>query len=56
MEFAAILGEKMENTNFGGDRRMRKDLGVSIDFKYPIAGSDISTGSTITSACCHIYK
>ncbi|KAL1847916.1 Endosome to Golgi transport protein [Paecilomyces lecythidis] len=27
VEFAAILGAKMENTNFGEDRRMRKDLG-----------------------------
>lgn len=29
MEFAAILGEKMEHTNFGDDRRARKELGVS---------------------------
>ncbi|PGH06449.1 hypothetical protein AJ79_06539 [Helicocarpus griseus UAMH5409] len=27
MEFTAILGEKMERTNFGDDRRARKDLG-----------------------------
>jgi hypothetical protein len=27
VEFAAILGAKMENTTFGDDRRMRKDLG-----------------------------
>ncbi|KAH1327822.1 Endosome to Golgi transport protein [Aspergillus fumigatus] len=27
VEFAAILGAKMENTTFGEDRRMRKDLG-----------------------------
>jgi hypothetical protein len=32
MEFAAILGEKMENTKFGDNRRMRKDLGVGTDF------------------------
>lgn len=30
VEFAAILGAKMENTNFGEDRRMRKELGVCI--------------------------
>jgi len=29
VEFAAILGSKMENTSFGEDRRMRKELGVS---------------------------
>lgn len=27
VEFAAILGAKMENTNFGEDRRMRRELG-----------------------------
>jgi hypothetical protein len=34
MEFAAILGQKMEHTNFGDDRRMRKDLGVSSYTKH----------------------
>ena len=29
IEFAAILGAKMDNTNFGEDRRTRKELGVS---------------------------
>lgn len=28
VEFAAILGTKLENTNFGDNRRMRKELGV----------------------------
>lgn len=28
IEFAAILGSKLENTTFGEDRRMRKELGV----------------------------
>lgn len=28
VEFAAILGTKLENTNFGDSRRMRKELGV----------------------------
>jgi hypothetical protein len=31
VEFAGILGAKMENTNFGDDRRMRKELGVRVD-------------------------
>jgi hypothetical protein len=30
VEFAGILGAKMENTSFGDDRRMRKDLGVCL--------------------------
>lgn len=30
VEFASILGAKMENTNFGEDRRMRRELGVCV--------------------------
>lgn len=33
LEFAAILGEKVDNTNFGEQRKMRRELGVSC---YPI--------------------
>lgn len=29
LEFAAILGEKVDNTNFGEQRKMRRDLSVS---------------------------
>lgn len=29
LEFTAILGEKVDNTNFGEQRRMRRDLGAS---------------------------
>ncbi len=29
LEFTAIIGEKVDNTNFGEQRKMRKDLGVS---------------------------
>lgn len=29
LEFAAILGEKVDNTNFGEQKRMRRELGVS---------------------------
>jgi len=32
LEFAAILGEKVDNTNFGEQRKMRRDLGVRIKF------------------------
>ena len=28
LEFAAILGEKVDNTNFGEQKRMRRELGV----------------------------
>lgn len=30
LEFTAILGEKVDNTNFGEQRKMRRELGVSI--------------------------
>lgn len=30
LEFAAILGEKVDNTNFGEQRKMRRELGVSV--------------------------
>lgn len=29
LEFTAVLGEKIDNTNFGEQRRMRRDIGVS---------------------------
>ena len=32
LEFTAVLGEKIDNTNFGEQRRMRRDIGVS----YPV--------------------
>jgi hypothetical protein len=32
LEFAAILGEKVDNTNFGEQRKMRRELGVSVFF------------------------
>jgi hypothetical protein len=34
LEFAAILGEKVDNTNFGEQRKMRRELGVS-DLPFP---------------------
>lgn len=38
LEFAAILGEKVDNTNFGEQRRMRRELGVGhtrfLKFEY----------------------
>lgn len=34
LEFTAILGEKVDNTNFGEQRRMRRDLGVCRPYTY----------------------
>lgn len=34
LEFAAILGEKVDNTNFGEQRKMRRELGVSFFLRF----------------------
>lgn len=36
LEFTAILGEKVDNTNFGEQRRMRRDLGVRFPGSKPL--------------------
>lgn len=41
LEFAAILGEKVDNTNFGEQRKMRRELGVS-GCPYPISNEKYS--------------
>ncbi|OJD27400.1 hypothetical protein ACJ73_01213 [Blastomyces percursus] len=53
MEFTAILGEKMERTTFGDDRRARKDLGdlllrllTAILTSKPLGSSQEPTTST----------
>lgn len=35
LEFTAILGEKIDNTNFGEQRKMRRDIGVSCYKIFP---------------------
>ena len=34
LEFTALLGEKVDNTNFGEQRKMRRELGVSFFIDY----------------------
>lgn len=34
LEFAAILGKKVDNTNFGEQRKMRRELGVRASYKH----------------------
>ncbi|EQL38061.1 hypothetical protein BDFG_00452 [Blastomyces dermatitidis ATCC 26199] len=53
MEFTAILGEKMERTTFGDDRRARKDLGdlflrllIAILTSKPLGSSQEPTSSS----------
>lgn len=57
LEFTSILGEKVDNTNFGEQRKMRKELGVgffsllSSEFK----SSNIYTGFILASPDRYIY-
>ena len=44
LEFAAILGVKVDNTNFGEQRRMRRELGVSVSSRRSV--TNILTGGT----------
>jgi hypothetical protein len=55
VEFAAILGAKLENTNFGEDRRMRKELGVRDLSKDELLPVLTFSGCTATSAHGNLY-
>ncbi|KAK3329612.1 Dopey, N-terminal-domain-containing protein [Apodospora peruviana] len=55
LEFAAILGEKVDNTNFGEQRKMRRDLAdlflrllTAIFTTRPTSFADTTTGSSNT--------
>jgi hypothetical protein len=39
LDFVALIAEKVDNTNFGEQRKMRKELGVSIDLQAYIKQS-----------------
>lgn len=54
VEFAAILGSKLENTNFGEDRRMRKELGVCDSMSHFDCANFI--GCTRAAADCHFHE
>ncbi|RYP54301.1 hypothetical protein DL768_000875 [Monosporascus sp. mg162] len=52
LEFAAILGEKVDNTNFGEQRKMRRELGdlflrllTALFTTRPVSFTDISSNS-----------
>lgn len=52
LEFAAILGEKVDNTNFGEQRKMRRELGVSASYLLEIKNCILLTDSRISSSSC----
>lgn len=57
LQFTAILGEKVDNTNFGEQRRMRRDLGV-IYFYAPIFLNPSLTilGPLRADTSCNLYN
>lgn len=54
LEFTAILGQKVDNTNFGEQRGMRRDLGVS-SLEPMSDHADFSLGSFRKAARCDIH-
>ncbi len=56
LEFAAILGEKVDNTNFGEQRRMRRELGVSrLRMMLKRKSNDAYTGPLSSATHCDLY-
>lgn len=45
IEFTAVLGQKVDNTSFGEQRKMRRELGVSADCAAEFFASSLVTGS-----------
>lgn len=57
LEFTSVLGEKVDNTNFGEQRRMRKELGVScIRLCVNVIDIDENTGSILAPPNCNLYN
>lgn len=55
LEFTAILGEKIDNTNFGEQRKMRRDIGVSCCKKFTLVFSLMDVGTLLSSARSHLH-
>jgi hypothetical protein len=53
--FAALLGEKVDNTNFGEQRRMRKELGVMLFLFLTCVLANIVVGHLYSSPCCSFH-
>ena len=58
LQFTAILGEKVDNTNFGEQRKMRKDLGVIFFCTEQLLPSPLLTflGPLRAYSSCHLYN
>jgi len=51
LEFVAILGQKIDNTNFGEQRKMRRDIGVSFHKVRDLANSSANDCRIYLYAC-----
>ena len=56
LEFVAILGKKIDNTNFGEQRRMRKEIGVSHDLLESRVLALMVAGSFCQASSGHFYN
>ena len=54
LEFTAVLGQKVDNTNFGEQRRMRRDLGV-LPLEPVSDYADLSLGPIRTTTRRYVY-
>ena len=54
VEFTAILGQKVDNTNFGEQRKMRRELGVSKSLLLDGNSELTYQGSVCAAAYCHL--
>lgn len=56
LEFTAILGEKVDNTNFGEQRKMRRELGVSRPDRLFLLHPRLTVlGSILANSCSIIH-
>ena len=58
LDFTATLGQKIDNTNFGDQRKMRRDIGVSrraMALASLGIGTDTHTGSLRSPARCYLH-
>ena len=57
LEFTAILGQKIDNTNFGEQRKMRREIGVCHRATGPFRSlADLQTGSLRSPACRNFHN
>ena len=56
LQFTAVLGEKIDNTNFGEQRKMRRDIGVREKQPDQLFRTDKTLGPIRPSSRCNFYN